>query len=101
MNSVVVYIGSEYVIKTPNYDFQRNSLRVFSDRKEAERRACRHNTVGVLNSYKLDLSALHISHEAQENAASADVVISGDCLSLQSERALDALSFVAAGFVSQ
>lgn len=99
MESVVVYIGSEYVIKTPDYDFQKNSLRVSANRKEAERHACRHNTVGILNTYKLDLSSLHISPAENDQAASADVVLSGEFLSLQSERALRALSFITAGFV--
>lgn len=102
MESVVVYIGSEYVIKTPDYDFRQDSLRVSADRAEAERRACRHSAVGVLNMYELDLRSLAVS---REKAEPADVVFSsdenGEFVLIRSQRALDALSFVSAGFVSQ
>lgn len=103
MDSVIVYIGSPYVIKTPDYDFQKNCLRVLSDKRTAVRNACKHNTVGILNTYNLKLDGLLVSTDSKDTMV---VVFQGrdecgDYLLLNSEKALQSLSFVTAGFVSQ
>lgn len=39
MESMVVYLGSDHVIKTPDFDFRKNSLRVSTTFEDAKQQA--------------------------------------------------------------
>lgn len=97
----MVYIGSDHVIKTPDFDFRKNFLRLTRDPGEAERNACRKTTVGILNAYRLELRGLTVSRE-QNAAQNADVVLGEKdgktSICLHSHRALGALQFLGASF---
>ena len=45
MESMVVYLGSDHVIKTPDFDFRKNSLRVSTTLEDAKQQA--HKKVGI------------------------------------------------------
>lgn len=45
MESMVVYLGSDHVIKTPDFDFRKNSLRVSTTFEDAKQQA--HKKVGM------------------------------------------------------
>lgn len=107
MESMVVYLGCDHVIKTPDFDFQKQSLRVSTTFEDAKKQAHKKVGIGVVSIYQLDLEHLVTSEDVQctQNCAkNVDVIHHTSqiehCLSLCSERALQALSFVGATFTN-
>lgn len=108
MDQRIVYLGSDHVIKTPDFELRKNSLRLSMDIKEAARQATRHNAAGILNAYRLDLDRLCVKAPFQEildGFEQFDVEFPVDPednhLSLCSENALRSLEFLSASFVNQ
>ena len=105
MESMVVYIGSDHVIKTPEFDFRKNSLRVSTTLEDAKQQA--HKKAGIVSAYQLNLEHLVSIEDGQsvldgfENVDIIQHTCQNVCsLSLCSERALKALSFLEATFTS-
>lgn len=105
MDTITLFLGSDHIIKTPDFDFQKGSLRMSGNRNDAERFAVEKTTVGFLNMYMLDLAGLSVSSENQQAISGfedTDVLYTsdknGDCIILQTERALRALDFMGASF---
>lgn len=108
MRYLTVYLGSDHVIQQPGFDFQKKSLSVTSNRKEAVRTACRRNPVGVLNTYQIDLDAVCVKAPGQQvlqGFESYDVLLPEDPadhrMALCSSHALKLLQFVGASFVQR
>lgn len=55
MESMVVYLGSDHVIKTPDFDFRKNSLRVSTTFEDAKQQAHKKVGIGVVSVYQLNL----------------------------------------------
>ena len=58
MESMVVYLGSDHVIKTPDFDFRKNSLRVSTTLEDAKQQAHKKVGIGVVSAYQLNLEHL-------------------------------------------
>lgn len=107
MESMVVYLGSDHVIKTPDFDFRQQSLRVSTTFEDAKQQAHKMVGIGVVSVYQLDLEHLvsiedgpHIL-DGFENVDVIQHTCQEECsLSLCSERALKALSFLEATFTN-
>ena len=103
MESMVVYLGSDHVIKTPDFDFRKHSLRVSTTFEDAKVQAHKKVGIGVVSVYQLDLEHLAAIEDGQkvlDGLGDVDVIHHEDSLSLQSERALKSLSFLNATFVN-
>lgn len=103
MESMVVYLGSDHVIKTPDFDFRKNSLRVSTTFEDAKQQAHKKVGIGVVSIYQLNLEHLVSIEDGQsvldgfENVDIIQHTCQNVCsLSLCSERALKALSFLEA-----
>lgn len=53
MQSMTVYLGSDHVVKTPDFDFQRTSLLLFTTYEDAKKQAQKKVGVGVINVFQL------------------------------------------------
>ena len=107
MESMVVYLGSDHVIKTPDFDFRKNSLRVSTTLEDAKQQAHKKVGIGVVSAYQLNLEHLVSIEDGQsvlDGFENVDVIQhtcqDACCLSLCSERALNALSFLEATFTN-
>ena len=107
MESMVVYLGSDHVIKTPDFVFRKNSLRVSTTFEDAKQQAHKKVGIGVVSIYQLNLEHLVSIEDGQsvldgfENVDIIQHIYQNVCsLSLCSERALKALSFLEATFTS-
>ena len=107
MESMVVYLGSDHVIKTPDFDFRKNSLRVSTTLEDAKQQAHKKVGIGVVSAYQLNLEHLVSIENGQsvldgfENVDVIQHTCQDECsLSLCSERALKALSFLEATFTN-
>lgn len=107
MESMVVYLGSDHVIKTPDFDFRKNSLRVSTTFEDAKQQAHKKVGIGFVSVYQLNLEHLVSIEDGQsvlDGFENVDVIQhtcqDACCLSLCSERALNALSFLEATFTS-
>ena len=105
MESMVVYLGSDHVIKTPDFDFRKNSLRVSTTLEDAKQQA--HKKVGIVSAYQLNLEHLVSIEDGQsvlsgfENVDIIQHTWQDACsLSLCSERALKSLTFLEATFTN-
>lgn len=105
MDTMIVYLGSDHVIKTPGFDFRKHSLRVSTAFEDAQRKALEKVPVGVVSVFKLDLEHLSSIEDGQsvldgfENVDIIQHTCQDECsLSLCSERALKALTFLEATF---
>ena len=58
MESMVVYLGSDHVIKTPDFDFRKNSLRVSTTLEDAKQQAHKKVGIGVVSVYQFNLEHL-------------------------------------------
>ena len=65
MESMVVYLGSDHVIKTPDFDFRKNSLRVSTTFEDAKNQAHEKVGIGVVSVYQLDLEHLSSIEDGQ------------------------------------
>ena len=107
MESMVVYLGSDHVIKTPDFDFRKNSLRVSTTLEDAKQQAHKKVGIGVVSAYQLNLEHLVSIEDGQsvldgfENVDVIQHTCQDECsLSLCSERALRSLSFLEATFTN-
>ena len=107
MESMVVYLGSDHVIKTPDFDFRKNSLRISTTLEDAKQQAHKKVGIGVISAYQLNLEHLVSIEDGQsvlsgfENVDVIQHTCQDECsLSLCSERALKALSFLEATFTN-
>ena len=107
MEGMVVYLGSDRVIKTPDFDFWKNSLRVSTTIEDAKQQAHKIVGMGVVSVYQLDLEHLVTLEDVQGKrncAENVDIIHHTSqteyCLYLCSEQALKALSFVGATFTN-
>lgn len=105
MQDQTVYLGSDHVVKTPDFDFQKNSLRVSTTFEDAQERAQRHVVTGIVNVFRLNLDQLTAAEDGQlllHEFGAADVIVhdsdKGAYLSLCSEKALQSLTFMGATF---
>ena len=107
MESMVVYLGSDHVIKTPDFDFRKQSLRVSTTFEDAKNQAHKKVGIGVVSIFQLDMEPLSSIEDGQslldgfENVDVIQHTCQDECsLSLCSERALKALSFLEATFTN-
>ena len=107
MESMVVYLGSDHVIKTPDFDFRKQSLRVSTTFEDAKKQAHKKVGIGVVSVYQLDLEHLVSIEDGQhmlDGFENVDIIRhtrqDACSLSLCSERALKALSFLEATFTN-
>lgn len=107
MANITVYLGSDHVIKTPDFDFRKNSLRVSTTIEDAKQQAHKMVGMGVVSVYQLDLEYLVTLEDIQGTRnceENVDIIHhtsqTEHCLYLCSEQALKALSFVGATFTN-
>lgn len=107
MGSIIMYIGSEYVVKHPKLDHDLHTVRFETEQSSAAKVACRRFHTGILNSYRLDTSELTIAHGGNDEMSfmtDADVEIYSNSesthIKVNSEKALSKISFLGASFVS-
>lgn len=107
MANITVYLGSDHVIKTPDFDFRKNSLRVSTTIEDAKQQAHKMVGMGVVSVHQLDLEYLVTLEDVQGTrncAENVDIIHHTSqteyCLYLCSEQAFKALSFVGATFTN-
>ena len=107
MANITVYLGSDHVIKTPDFDFRKNSLRVSTTIEDAKQQAHKMVGMGFVSVYQLDLEYLVTLEDIQGTRnceENVDIIHHTSqteyCLYLCSEQALKALSFVGATFTN-
>lgn len=91
MRNLIVYLGSDHVVQRPGFDFQKNTLSMTCNFRDAAAQACKRNAAGILNTYRIDLDLL----------SDKDIVFFNDQVTLCSMDAINALVFIGASFVHQ
>lgn len=105
MEMKTVYLGSDHVIQRPRFGIREKKLSVFTDSAAGRKQATKTSAAGVLNSYQIDLDTLTVKYENQETLDGFDrfdiIMAEDNRLTLCTSRALDAMQFMGAHFVSR